>query len=114
MNDGESSSIFKINLLKILINRYRPLNKWRIHFTPSGLAKPLLSLKKWNIAIFGTTYACLVVFMPRMQYFSVPQLFNPNILELDDGRIEALQPKLLSSNHYIQRDDTRHELGTAP
>ena len=49
--------------------------------------------------------------MPRMQYFPVPQLFNPSIL-IDDGQIETPQPKLLSSNHC--RDEACHELRTAP
>ena len=30
--------------------------------------------------------------MPRMQYFPVPQLFHPSILEFDDGKIETPQP----------------------
>ena len=49
-----------------------------------------------------------------MQYFLVPQLFNLNILEFDNGRIEAPRPKVLSSDHCIRRDDARHELGTVP
>ena len=39
------------------------------------------------------------------------QLFNPNILEFDDGGIDAPQPR---SNHCTQQDDSYHELGTAP
>ena len=54
------------------------------------------------------------MFMPRLQYFPIPQLFNLNILEFDNGRIEAPRPKLFSSNHCIWRYDTRRELGTAP
>ena len=37
-------------------------------------------------------------------YFPASQLFNPNIIEFDDGRIEALQ-----LNQCMQQDDA-HKL----
>ena len=53
--------------------------------------------------------------MPSTHYFPVTQLFNPNILGFDEGRIKHLHPSFFrQTTEYVRRNDACHELGTAP
>ena len=60
-----------------------------------------------SVSMASREYALHVIFI-------ITHLLNSNILKNYDGRIETPWPKRFSSNHCIWRNDTRHELGTAP
>ena len=126
---------FKIHItsIKIDVGEWRrvliyltnyPFEKYRLLFDSGPLNNPL-----HTVALHLTTIVTHLVknnshfgnnvSMSRRAYvsyaiFLVTHWLNSNILENYDGRNETPWPMLFSSNHFIQRDGARRELGTAP